>query len=301
MKLKELGEFGLIDRLKRKLKSDRSVLHSIGDDAAVIKYTKDEYLLFASDMLVEDVDFKITGDKELFAKIGHKALACNISDIAAMGGEPKYVLVNLGLRADLPAEKVFEIFSGIEKTARKFGISVVGGDLSSAEKIIISISIIGFVEKKFLTLRSTAKSGDVIFVTGALGGSGRGSHLTFTPRLKEARYLVSKYKINSMLDISDGLVQDLSHILRASGKGAVLYKEKIPVSPSAKDINSALYEGEDFELLFTASETAAEKLAKDKNLKIFRIGEILGDKKKFTMVDKKGFSVKLKPKGFRHF
>lgn len=301
MKLKELGEFGLIEALKKKLKSDKSVAHSIGDDAAVIKHTKDEYLLFASDMIVEDVDFKISGEKGLFAKIGHKALACNISDIAAMGGLPKYALVNLGLKPDLDTEKVFEIFSGIEKTARRFDISIVGGDLSKSDKLVISISIIGFVGEKNLTLRSTAKTGDVIFVTGALGCSGKGSHLTFTPRLKEARYLVSKYEINSMIDISDGLVQDLSHILKASGKGAVLYREKIPVSSSAKDINSALYDGEDFELLFTVSEPSAEKLAKDKNLKVFPIGEILGDKKKFTMIDKKGLLVKLEIKGFRHF
>jgi thiamine-monophosphate kinase len=301
MRLKDIGEFGLIDKLKKELKSDKSVICSIGEDAAVIKYTKDAYLLFASDMLMEDVHFKISKEKDIFLKIGHKALACNISDIVAMGGVPKYAVVNLGIAPNLNLNKVFDIFSGLKKIAKKFGVNIVGGDLSKSNKIIIDVSLIGFAKKKNLTLRSTAKSGDIIFVTGPLGGSSSGKHLTFTPRLKEAQFLLRNYKINAMIDISDGLIQDLWQILRTSRKGAILYEELLPIATLAKDIKSALYEGEDFELLFTVSPKTAKKIIRDARIRVYRIGEIVRDRKKFDLIDKKGCQKKLKLIGFKHF
>ena len=301
MQVKDIGEFALIESLKKKFKSTASVPYSIGEDAAVINYTKDKYLLFASDMLIEDVHFKITKEKNIFSKIGHKALASNISDIAAMGGVPKYAVVSLALKPDLDLKKAMEIFSSLKKTAERFDIIVVGGDLSKSKKLIIDVSIIGFAKKKNLTLRSTAKTNDIIFVTGALGGSSKGKHLTFTPRLKEAQYLLSKYKINSMIDISDGLAQDLSHILRESKKGAILFEELIPLSSKAKSTKDALYEGEDFELLFTASIYQARRIVKDNKIKTYNIGQIVEKRNFLSLVDKKGKQKKLKMTGYRHF
>ncbi len=301
MKLKNIGEFGFIDKLKGMLKADSSVVCSIGDDTAVIKYSRDEYLLFASDMLIENVHFKISGQKNIFSKIGHKALACNISDIASMGGIPKYAVISLGLPPELDCKKALEFFSGAQKLARKFGISIVGGDLSKSEKVIVDVSLVGFVKKKNLTLRSGARNGDIIFVTGPLGGSGTGKHLMFTPRLKVAQYIVKKYKINSMIDISDGLAGDLRQIIKSSEKGAMLFKELLPVTPGFRSIEAALYEGEDFELLFTVSVKMAEKITKDKKLKVYAIGEILGNRKIFDLVNKKGRRMKLKPGGYEHF
>ncbi|MFH1855879.1 MAG: thiamine-phosphate kinase [Candidatus Omnitrophota bacterium] len=301
MKLKDIGEFGFIDILKKKFKSDSSVVCSIGDDAAVIKYNKNEYLLFASDMIVEDVHFKIKSDKNIFFKIGHKALACNISDIAAMGGVSKYIVVNMGVNPDFNKADVLSVFSGMNKLAKKFGVNIIGGDFSKSDKLTVSIAIIGVVKKKQLVLRSGAQAGDIIFVTGLLGGSGAGKHMVFMPRVKESMYLVNKYKINAMIDISDGLARDLRQITEASKKGAILREELLPISPSAKSIEDTLYEGEDFELLFTADAKTAAKLKKDKKIKVHEIGRITADRKKFAIVLKSGAEKKLAVKGFRHF
>lgn len=300
-KLRDIGEFGIIDKLKKKFKGDASVKYSIGEDAAVISYSRTKYLLFASDMLVEDVHFKIENGKDIFFKIGHKALACNISDIAAMGGVPKYAVVSLGLRPDMKETEIWEIFSGLKKTARKFDVNIVGGDLSKAEKIVIDVSVIGFVEKKKLTLRSKAETGDIIFVTGRLGGSGKGRHLSFVPRLKEARQLVKNYKINSMIDISDGLIQDLGHILELSKKGAVLYEGLIPIADETAGLEAALYEGEDFELLFTVSVETAGRIIKDKKIRVYEIGEVVKDRRRLDIISKTGVQTRINPNGFRHF
>jgi len=300
-KMKNSGEFELIDKLKKRFKSDKSVICSIGDDAAAIEYNSKKYLLFASDMLVEDVHFKVAGQKNIFEKIGHKALACNISDIAGMGGVPKYAVISLGLPPRLAYRRGIEISSGVRKLAKKFSVNIVGGDICASEKIVINVSVIGFVEKKNLILRSGAGAGDIIFVTGPLGGSAAVRHLAFTPRLKEAQYLVKKYKINSMIDISYGLVGDLRQIMKASGKGALLFEEFIPISREAKGIEAAFYEGEDFELLFTADAKTAGRILENKKIKAYAIGKILKNKKIFDLVDSNGRKRKIKPGGYRHF
>ncbi len=161
--------------------------------------------------------------------------------------------------------------------------------------------MLGVVEKNNLVLRSGAKVGDVIFVTGKLGGSIRGKHLKFTPRLKESRFLVKNFKVNSMIDISDGLAQDLGHILEESSKGAVIYAELIPVSRQARNLNDALSSGEDFELLFTMPFKEAKRLHK-RGLSDFKvIGEIVDKKYGFRLIDRHCKEEAVKPKGFRHF
>lgn len=186
----------------------------------------------------------------------------------------------------------------MQNICNEFAINIVGGDISQAAQVVIDVSMLGVVEKENLCLRRGAKAGDIIFVTGQLGGSIFGRHLSFTPRLKEARYLVKNVKVNSMIDISDGLTQDLGHILRASSVGAVLYEGLIPISKHSRSLNDALFMGEDFELLFTVSPKAANRLLKKK---VFRpIGEITQDPG-LRLIDKRSRERPITPKGYAHF
>jgi thiamine-monophosphate kinase len=182
-----------------------------------------------------------------------------------------------------------------------YKVNLVGGDLSKSERLIVDVSMLGMVEKNNLVLRNGAKKGDIIFVTGKLGGSIQGKHLKFTPRIKEARFLVKNFKLNSMIDISDGLAQDLGHILKESKQGAAIYEELIPQDKKARSLNDALYMGEDFELLFTMSHSDAGRLLARNHLDYKPIGEIMEKKYGLRLVDKKGKERIIKPCGFRHF
>lgn len=298
MLIRGIGEFGLIERFKKAIKLDSSVIQGTGDDCAVIKFSPDKYLLFTCDMLVEGVDFLKQDKPEL---IGRKALAVSISDIAACGGVPRYCLVSMGMPKNISLKKVDKLFAGINNLAKRYKINLVGGDLSRANRITLDVSMLGFVEKKYLVLRSGAKRGDIIFVTGRLGGSILGKHLKFKPRLEEARFLVKNFKVNSMLDISDGLAQDLSHILKESKVGATIYAELIPLSKQAKNLDAALYGGEDFELLFTLPLKEAKRIHL-KGLADFKpVGEITDAKYGLRLVDEQGKEKIIQPKGFRHF
>jgi len=302
-KLKDIGEFCFINQIARRIKIDNSVVKGIGDDVAVIKYSKGKYLLFTSDMIVEDVHFIRRMRPEV---IGHKALACNISDIASTGGIPKYCIISLGLPSNLDVSFVNRIYKGINKLAKKFYINIVGGDTNKARKIIINIALLGEVEKRKLILRSNAKIGDWIFVSGFLGGALiKNRAANFVPPLKEAHFLVDNYKLNSMIDISDGLILDLSHILESSGVGANIYEEMIP---KYKNITTqeALYTGEDYELLFSLSEKEARRLInnltyKRRSTPFTHIGVITDKKLKIKFIDKNHRIKILKPKGYKHF
>ena len=298
MLITKLGEFGLIERFNKQIKLDKTVIKGPGDDCAVIKFSKDRYMLLSCDMIVEGVDF-LRGDNPYL--IGHKALAVSISDIAACGGLPQYAVVSMAMPKKTSLLRADRVTKGIFDLARKYKVNIVGGDLSCADKLIIDISITGFVEKKSLVLRSGAKKGDIIFVSGGLGGSCRGKHLSFTPRLKEARYLVNKYKINAMIDISDGLCQDLGHILLSSRAGAILYEKLIPFSKSAKGLQDALYSGEDFELLFTAGHAQAKDIISNTTMPFMPIGEIVDRKYGLRIIDDKGGETKPDKQGFQHF
>lgn len=298
MLLKDLGEFSLIEKFRKAIKLDSSVVKGSGDDCAVIKWDRKNYLLFTCDMIVEGVDFLADTKPEL---IGRKALAVSISDIASCGGIPRYALVSMGLPRNSSVDKAEDIAKGIFSLARKFKINIVGGDLSRAERIVLDISMLGLVEKRNLCLRSGAKQGDIIFVTGALGGSILGKHLKFTPRLKEARELVKSFKVHSMIDISDGLVADLGHILKESGVGGLLYEELIPQSKASRNLEDSLSSGEDFELLFTLSKGEAKKLFAAGVNYCKPIGEIVRKNSGLRLLDKFGREKVIKPFGFRHF
>jgi len=298
MDISKLGEFGLIERIKKLITTDASVVKGPGDDCAVIRFNRTHYQLLTTDMLVEGVDFTLKDNPGL---VGRKALAVSLSDIAACGGIARYALIDIGLPLKTKWRFVQELLKGMTSLACEFKVDIVGGDISRAEKVILVSSVVGLVEKKNLVFRSGAKEGDAIVVSGSLGGSIRGRHLQFIPRLRQSRYLVENYKINAMIDISDGLAQDLGHILKASRVGAVIYKELIPLAKQAKDINEALFMGEDFELLFTLSFKEALRLIKDKPYEFMVIGEIVSKGFGLRLVDRYKKRTKIKPLGYRHF
>ncbi|MFN7170911.1 MAG: thiamine-phosphate kinase [Candidatus Omnitrophota bacterium] len=301
LSLKEIGEFGLIDYFKKIIKLDRRVLRGIGEDAAVVSYTKKKYLLFTTDMLIEDIHFKI---KEATPyEIGWKALGCSLSDIASMGGRPLYALVSIGVPEKTSFNFIRKIYQGINGLADIFKVKIVGGDTNRAERLIIDVFLVGEVEKGKVVYRKGAKLNDVIAVTGSLGNSYKSKkHLRFVPRIKEARFLINNFKINAMIDLSDGLSSDLFHILKENKKGAIIFKEEIPLSPKAS-FEQALHEGEDFELLFTLTEKEAGRISAEKkriNFPISFIGKII-EGEKMWLYSKKGDFKAIEPQGFRHF
>jgi thiamine-monophosphate kinase len=298
MLIGKIGEFGLIERIKKAARTDASVIKGPGDDCAVVKFDDVQYMLLTSDMLVEGVDFTLQAKPFL---IGRKALAVSLSDIAACGGIPRYALVSLGMPKKTSVRFVDDVLRGMHALAKTHKVNIVGGDISRAGRLVFDVAVVGLVEKENLVLRSGAKKGDVVLVSGPLGGSILGKHLTFTPRLKEARHLVRHYKIHAMIDISDGLSQDLNHILQASRVGALLYEESIPLARYAKGLRDALSMGEDFELLFTMSPREADRLLKKERIPFWAIGEIVDKGSGLTLIDKNNHAVRIKPQGFRHF
>ena len=262
-----MNEFELIARLTRTLPTNDAVVVGAGDDCAVLDVGMgDRLMLFKTDAVVEGVHFSSDTPPD---KIGHKALARCLSDIAAMAGTPTAAVITLGLPKTFEPELIEKIYTGINALAKQHNVAIVGGETTTnPERILISVALIGFAPRAKVLLRSGAKEGDAIFVTGELGGSLSGKHLEFVPRLVEARWLAEHFAIHSLMDVSDGLAGDLRHILNASHCGAELHKSAVPISRAAKEISkrgdaakpafvAALTDGEDFELLFTvASKTA---------------------------------------------
>jgi len=298
MRLDKIGEFGLIKRFQKKIKIDASVVKGSGDDCAVLKLVKNKYQLFTTDMIIEGIDFK---KNENLYLVGRKALAISISDIAACGGLAHHAVVALGLPKKMSVKQVELLASGLFNLAKKFKVNVVGGDISACDKLIINVSLLGSVEKSKLCLRSGARVGDLIMVTGEFGGSIKGKHLKFTPRLNESRFLVDNFKINSMIDVSDGLMQDLGHILEKSSVGAVIYETLIPLSKTAKNLDAALCSGEEFELLFTASRDWASKIIKNNKYNFKVIGEVMPKSFGLRTINLNNKYSKLKHLGFKHF
>lgn len=303
MRLKDAGEISLIKGFAKTMRLDRSVVKGSGDDTAVIKWTRNKYLLLTCDMVVEDVHFKLPAAKAF--DIGWKAMARNISDIAAMGGLPRYALVSVAIDPEKLVRFARELVRGMNAAASRFGVNIVGGDMSKSKKLVIDISLAGEVEKRNVVYRGGARPGDVILLTGSIGGSGKGRHLNFMPRVKEARQMVTRFKLSSMIDISDGLVLDLWRILDASLAGATLYQNAIPISRDAGSFKDAISEGEDFELLFTMSVGEARRFFKTylgkMKTPVTLIGEITGESKGYKLINAEGKIEKLGPKGYVHF
>jgi thiamine-monophosphate kinase len=309
-----MNEFELIAKLTRALPTNESVMTGAGDDCAVLDLdVPDKLILLKTDAVVEGFHFTRETPPE---KIGRKALARNLSDIAAMAGKPTAALVTIALPENFDTEFIAKIYDGLNALAREHGVAIVGGETTTnPERILISISLLGTVPRGKQILRGSAKPGDAIFVTGELGGSLAEKHLDFEPRIAEARWLAKHFSIHAMIDLSDGLAGDLRHILQASGVGAEILKSAVPVSRAAKlrakenssakpGFVAALTDGEDFELLFTVASKNAVKLLdawkkKFPKLKLSCIGKIVaGDG--ILIRDKSG-SHKLNAHGYVHF
>jgi thiamine-monophosphate kinase len=305
-----MNEFELIAQLTKSLPANKSVVTGAGDDCAVLDLDSPEKLvLFKTDAVVEGIHFTRETPPE---KIGRKALARCLSDIAAMAGTPVAALVTIGLPEKFEPGFVANIYDGLNALAEKSGVAVVGGETTTNPgRILISIALIGTVARGKQILRSGAKPGDAIFVTGELGGSLAERHLEFEPRLAEARWLAEHFAIHAMIDLSDGLAGDLRHILKASRVGAELLKPAVPVSRAAKlraqkkpAFAAALTDGEDFELLFTVGSGDAVKLLdawkmKFSKLKLSCIGKIVA-RDGILIRDKSGSHI-LNAHGYVHF
>ncbi|HVW03164.1 MAG TPA: thiamine-phosphate kinase [Planctomycetaceae bacterium] len=261
------GEFGLIEWIRRRVSAHPALDIGIGDDAAVLNWPAEKTLVTV-DMLMEGVDF--TFPEASPEQVGRKALAVNLSDIAAMGGKPVAAVVSVALPRRHGAELAQRLQQGIEQRAREFDVALAGGDTNSwGGPLVISITVLGEPSARGPVLRSEARAGDWILVTGEFGGSIAGHHLEFTPRVREGQLLAENYDVHAMIDVSDGLAADLHHILDESRVGATLYADRIPISAAAlatidnkTPLEHALSDGEDFELIFTvAAETAQGLLA----------------------------------------
>jgi len=323
VKVSELGEFGLIDLLAKMAGGGgERLLIGIGDDAAA--WRGDDSIQLASvDSFVEGVHF--TPETTPWQDVGGKALAVNISDIAAMGGIPRYALVALSLPDDTEVEYVAALYNGMLELAKQYGVTIVGGDISRAPLVAISITILGGSPAQKILTRSSAQAGDIVAVTGQLGAAAAGleilkkkrnldpeteSHLKNaflrpTPRIAEGLLLVEQ-GVKTAIDISDGLVADLNQICKASQVGARIEIGRVPVEPAVKTafgeraLELALSGGEDYELLFTAPAEIVAKVKKAASVPVTPIGEITTGKG-VTLVDKAGNPFALKRSGWEHF
>ncbi len=289
MRLSEIGEFGLIDRI-RKLSSRKSssTLIGIGDDAAVLKISSSRSLLVTTDLLLEGIHFDLTYTD--FYSLGWKSAAVNLSDIAAMGGVPRFCLSALGIPDGISVEQITDFYRGFNALLRVHSASLIGGDTCSSKKgLFISITAIGEAGRSEILTRTGAAPGDRIFVTGTLGDSAAGleilksggkrqatsgrrliqKHLQPVPRVSEGRKLALSGCASAMMDLSDGLSSDLPHICRQSSVGAEIHEERIPLSDDLGRLvrtltkpvmHYALSGGEDYELLFTVPPAKSKKI-----------------------------------------
>ncbi len=329
-----MGEFGLIDLLAEMVygvrdtqtSSWKRLLIGIGDDAAA--WQGDASIQLATvDTLVQDVHFSF--DTASWGDIGWRAMAANLSDIAAMGGMPGYALVSLALPQAAEVEDVTALYRGMIELAQKYGVAIIGGDISGAPLVAITITILGNITNrdKCVLTRSAAKAGEQVAVTGYLGASAAGlemlseklrfdaeatdcfrrAFLTPCPRIAEGQLLVGQ-GVKAAIDVSDGLVSDLRQICRASQVGARVEVDRVPVQPLVKTnfgdkaLEMALSGGEDYELLFTGSAEVVEKVQKAASCPVTMIGEITADEVgKLTLIDEKGNPLELSKTGWEHF
>lgn len=274
-------EFELIATLQKLCPTNRFTEIGIGDDCAVLTPTSNSKLLVTTDMLLDGVHFH--AHKVSPELIGRKALAVNLSDIAAMGGTPIAAVVSIAINQDRHAPTfVTHVYEGLTALAHEYGVAVVGGDTNSWQQpFAINITVLGLPHARGIVRRNGAQIGDVICVTGELGGSITGKQFTFLPRLQEAKQLLDDFKIHSMIDISDGLASDLAHICRASGVNGILHAYDVPVTPAISDqpnaLAQAMTDGEDFELCFTLPLEEAKRLIKTQPLgvRVTAIGQIV--------------------------
>lgn len=274
------NELALIDWIRQQAHPVDALRVGIGDDAAVWQ-TRGQQLLLTMDVLMEGVDFLFPeASAEL---VGRKAMAVNLSDIAAMAGRPLAALVGVALPRSRGFEFAQQLQTGMQSVAEQFQVTIIGGDTNIWDgPLVISITVMGEATERGPVRRSGAKPGDWLFVTGPLGGSILGKHLMFTPRIHEALRLNETFDLHAMIDLSDGLSTDLHHLCDESCVGATLDSEAIPISDAARRLNDslsplehALRDGEDFELLFAVSPDDGRKLIESGELiPVVHVGNI---------------------------
>lgn len=334
--LKDLGEFGLIERLTKKIKlfNDNTLLGP-GDDAAIINSSKE--ILVSSDMLVEGIHFDMAFTP--LKHLGYKSVIVNISDIYAMNGIPKQITVGLAISSKYTLEAIEEFYDGILLACEKYKIDVIGGDITSCiNGLTISITAIGEAMKNEIVKRSGAKENDLLITTGDLGGAYMGlnvlqrekevwkSNPNMQPELDNFNYILERQLKpearrdvieflkkcdvipTSMIDISDGLASEVFHICKSSNVGCQLYEEKIPIDPQTYQTSmdfsinptvSALNGGEDYELLFTINQKDYEKIKNDPNLTV--IGHITKKSQGINLIGNGDTSTPLQAQGWNHF
>ena len=315
------GEFQFIDFIHRHFKEVPSGVVGIGDDCAIVGGEREEWL-FSTDLVVEGVHF--LRDKSTPEQVGWKSAAVNLSDIAAMGGEPVATFLSVALPKDALGEWAERFVEGYAEISRLFGVPLLGGDTtSSLRDIAVNVGVLGRCERGKSLRRSGARVGDMVFVTGTLGDSGAGlrallgdvertadveylveKHLRPIPRIAEGQRLLATGKVGAMMDISDGIASDLRHIMKASEVGALIALDRLPCSPELVSVCAEQgwdrYElstsgGEDFELLFTGSDGLENEL----DIKVYPVGKIVdGNELTWTV---EGSAVDYDYMGYKHF
>lgn len=327
MRLSAVGEFGLIDLIKKHTIYDyHTVCCGIGDDAAVLNPTDGLLQLATTDMLVQDVHFSLDTIEPW--QLGFKALAVNISDIAAMGGIPRHALISLALPRTADCSFVEQLYAGMKALAAKHAVNIVGGDtVSSPGVVVINVTVLGEVERDRVVYRVGAQAGDWLVVSGTLGDSAGGlqilserlfvdgeslvqAHLLPEPQVALGR-ICGRHRVHALNDISDGLASEVHEICTASGCGAVIYQEKLPLSRELRAFAAragkaaaeyALYGGEDYQLLFAASpETVRKIIQENPAVKLTVVGEATAKEQAVMLVDESGRRIPLVAKGYNHF
>lgn len=330
MDLKQIGEFGLIDLLKKDTIHDpTTVVTGIGDDAAVLLASPRQLQLLTTDMMVEDVHFSLKTTTPW--QLGYKSVAVNISDIAAMGGIPRHAVIAIAIPPHINVEFITALYEGMKEICHEHGVNIVGGDtVSSPGGLIINVALLGEVEPTYLLKRSEAQIGDLVVVTGTLGNSGAGlellsrgnweeydfawplvtAHLTPRPQVKAGRALAVA-GASSADDISDGLASEVNEIAAASKVGMRIYADRIPLADALKEaaavvgkpaVNFALYGGEDYQLLFTISPARySAALAGEAGIALTVVGEVVAPEEGIRLIGADGASSRLIPGGYNHF
>ena len=294
-----MNEFDFIAWLRRQTPPAQRVLIGPGDDCAALDWPAGQPCLITTDMLMEGRHFVLA---EVGAhRVGRKAMAVNLSDIAAMAGKPLAAVVDFALPKQNGRKLAEELYRGMREVADAFDTALVGGDTNSWDgPLVIAVTLLGEAAGRGPVRRAGARPGDWLLVTGPLGGSLRGKHLDFTPRVREALQLHSLVELHAMIDISDGLAADVHHICEESHCGAVLVAEAIPISPDAQSLEQALGDGEDFELAFAVSPADGERLLREQpvtGIRLSKVGEFIAEG---FWIEQNGVRRGLEPVGWVH-
>lgn len=302
-------EFEFIHWIRRQLADSPNIPVGVGDDCAALAMPNGSVALVTTDMVIEGVHFKL--QETTPRQVGHKAIARGLSDIAAMAGEALAVVVAVAAPKHVSISFLQEMFRGMKATADACNAAIVGGDVATGElPLTLTVTAIGTGDEATLTLRSGARAGDVLLVTGDLGGAMLGRHLSFMPRLAEAQWLTRAMTVHAMIDISDGLAADANHIARESGMGIEIWEEAVPVSAAASKLaetaggtplEHALHDGEDYELLLTVAARDAEDALQrtDLPVRLTCIGDVVAGSG--LWIRKRGADRRpLEPRGWTH-